>query len=148
MERFRPNVVVESFNDDHGRDPSKALVPWEEDAWTHLEIFDGRSDAAGEPVGGIGFGRDALGKGTPIDCVARCGRCMVPNVDPEQGTRDNYIPYTVMQRFRQVQPEYARVGKPCFGILSCPVQPTGTLRVGDIVRVTSVMDPSKRKLGK
>ncbi|PWN36122.1 uncharacterized protein FA14DRAFT_164653 [Meira miltonrushii] len=149
IERFRPNIVVESFNDDHGRDLNKALVPWEEDAWTHIEVFDGRTSAAsGKEAGGIGFGSSINGKGTSIDCVARCGRCLVPNVDPQQGVRDSYVPYTILQRFRQVQPEYAKKGKPCFGVLASPAQPSGLLKVGDIVRVTSVMDPQKRKLGK
>lgn len=149
IERFRPNIVVESFNDDHGKNINKALVPWEEDAWTHIEVFDGRTSAAsGKEAGGIGFGSSINGKGTSIDCVARCGRCMVPNVDPKQGIRDNFVPYTILQRFRQVQPEYAKKGKPCFGVHASPAQPEGLLKVGDIVRVTSVMDPQKRKLGK
>ncbi|MCO5585537.1 hypothetical protein L7F22_039470 [Adiantum nelumboides] len=149
IERFRPNILVESFNDDHGRDINKALVPWEEDAWTHIEVFDGRTSAAsGKDAGGIGFGSSIIGKGTSIDCVARCGRCLVPNVDPQQGIRDNFIPFSVMAKFRQVQPEYAKKGKPCFGVLASPAQPSGLIKVGDIVRVTSVMDPKKRKLGK
>lgn len=149
IERFRPNIVVESFNDDRGHDLKKALIPWEEDAWTHVEIFDGRTSAAsGKEAGGIGFGSNMYGKGTSIDCVARCGRCLVPNVDPEEGIRDSHVPYSILQRWRQVQPEYAKKGKPCFGILASPAQPSGLLKVGDIVRVTSVMNPQKRKLGK
>jgi hypothetical protein len=146
IERFRPNIVVESFNDDDGRNTRKALTPWEEDSWTHIEVFDGQSYIDSEHK--TEYGRRLVGQGTPLDCVARCGRCMVPNVDPDDGVRDNFIPYTVMQRFRQVQPEYAKAGKPCFGVLASPSRASGTLRVGDIVRVTHVTDPAKRVMRK
>lgn len=122
IERFRPNVLVESFADDGGKNAELALEPWEEDGWSHIEVFDGRAAAAAgdEQDGGVAWGHAADGKGTGIDCVVRCGRCMVPNIDPEQGMRDSFLPYTVLQRFRQVQPELKALGKPCFGMLSAP----------------------------
>ncbi|UZJ51398.1 hypothetical protein CBS101457_000718 [Exobasidium rhododendri] len=144
IRRFRPNVIVESFNDNN--DPEKVLDPWEEDSWTHIEAFDGRKEASGELQ--IGWGKDAIGKGTGIDCVARCARCLVPSIDPSSGYRDPHLPYLVLQKFRIVQPEFKSIGKPCFGMLSSPSQPSGTLRVGDIIRVTTTMDPSKRTMKK
>jgi uncharacterized protein YcbX len=143
IRRFRPNILVESYNeqDDH----SKALIPWEEDAWTHIEVFDGKKEASGE-LKDIEWGSKAVSKGTGIDCVARCARCMVPSIDPESGYRDPHLPYLVLQKFRVVQPEFKKLAKPCFGVLSSPSQPSGTLRVGDIVRVTSTTDPNKRTM--
>lgn len=145
IERFRPNVLVESYGED-GDQRAGALEPWEEDSWTHVEVFDGKLEASGDLH--IGWGRDAVGKGTGIDCVARCARCLVPSIDPSSGYRDPHLPYLVLQRFRIVQPEFKSVGKPCFGMLSSPSQKEGTLRVGDIVRVTATMDPSKRTMRK
>lgn len=145
IRRFRPNILVESYNEQGDHD--KALVPWEEDAWTHVEVFDGKKEASGE-LTSIEWGSRAVSKGTGIDVVARCARCMVPSIDPESGYRDPHLPYLVLQRFRVVQPEFKQIGKPCFGMLSSPSQPSGTLRVGDIVRVTSTTDPSKRTMRK
>lgn len=144
IRRFRPNILVESFNDKE--DKGKVLVPWEEDSWTHIEIFDGRKEASGEL--NIGFGSEAIGKGIGIDCVARCARCLVPSVDPSSGYRDPHLPYLVLQKFRIVQSEYASIGKPCFGMLSSPCQSSGTIRVGDIIRVTGTTDPAKRVMKK
>lgn len=89
IERFRINVIVAS--------PAIAPQPveaWEEDAWTHLEVFE---QGTTPPVGAA-----AHGKGVGIDCNARCGRCLVPSVDPETGKRDPHIPYRVLQEYRQV----------------------------------------------
>lgn len=121
IERFRPNILVESFEGD--AQTSKALRPWEEDGWTHIEIFSYTNTESHGSWQEIPFGASAQGKGTGIDCVIRCGRCMVPNIDPDDGVRDSFLPYTVLQRFRQVQPELKTSGKPCFGMLSCPSQP-------------------------
>jgi hypothetical protein len=144
IQRFRPNVLVESYNDTN--DTEKILQPWEEDSWTHIEVFDGRQEASGEKINR--WGEEAVGKGTGIDCVARCARCLVPSIDPSSGYRDPHLPYLVLQKFRIVQPEYKSIGKPCFGMLSSPCQKSGILRVGDIVRVTNTMDPAKRTMKK
>jgi uncharacterized protein YcbX len=144
IQRFRPNVVVESYND---RDQEgKSLIPWEEDSWTHIEVFNGKEEATGDVK--IDWGNEAVGRGIGIDCVARCARCLVPSIDPSSGYRDPHLPYLVLQKFRVVQPEYASIGKPCFGMLSSPCQKSGTLRVGDIIRVTGTTDPSKRVMKK
>jgi uncharacterized protein YcbX len=145
IRRFRPNILVESYNEKG--DQEKALLPWEEDAWTHIEVFDGKKEASGE-LASIEYGSQAVSKGTGIDVVARCARCMVPSIDPESGYRDPHLPYLVLQRFRVVQPEFKQLAKPCFGMLSSPSQQSGTLRIGDIVRVTSTTDPSKRTMRK
>lgn len=144
IQRFRPNILVESYTSTGEKESEKgaALVPWEEDAWTHVEVFDGK----GEKLEELGWGKQVIGKGTGIDCVARCARCLVPSIDPSTGYRDPHLPYLVLQKFRIVQPEFKKIGKPCFGMLSSPSQPSGVFRIGDIVRVTSTTDPFKRTM--
>ncbi|PWN46829.1 hypothetical protein IE53DRAFT_391017 [Violaceomyces palustris] len=131
--RFRPNIVVTSTGKG---DP---LVPWEEDGWEAVECFP--STQVDAP-----YGKEAEGKGKGVYLIARCARCMVPNIDPETGKRDNFLPYRVLQEFRQVDEGVKGSGKPCFGMLSVPREISGTIRVGDIVRVTRTTDPSKRSM--
>lgn len=42
----------------------------------------------------------------------------VPNIDPSTGNRDPHIPYKPMQKYRQVDEIYNKMGKPCFGVLA------------------------------
>lgn len=130
--RFRPNIIV----DDAPGAESK-LSPWEEDGWSAAELFDAKADAP--------LGAEAEHKGRAgIYMLAKCARCMVPNIDPETGVRDNYLPYRVLQEFRQVDPVAAKKGKPCFGMLSVPREEHGVVRVGDRFRVTKTTDPQTR----
>ncbi len=76
--------------------------------------------------------------------LAKCARCMVPNIDPETGVRDNFLPYRVLQEYRQVDKVAAAKGKPCFGMLSVPREKQGVVRVGDVWRVTKTTDPMTR----
>lgn len=175
IERFRPNILVgdasapgsiekEAGEQGHWQE-SQGLIPWEEDSWTHIEVF-----SPTEAKKGLGFGSQVEGKGIGIECCIRCARCLVPSVDPKtvsasplsfitdagrlmtvmnlslKGVRDPHIPYLVLQKFRQVQPEMAKIGKPCFGMLSSPCQAQGTLKVGDTIRVTRTTDPAKRTI--
>ncbi|PWN43392.1 hypothetical protein IE81DRAFT_322458 [Ceraceosorus guamensis] len=135
IERFRINIILESAG-------NNKLDPWEEDGFKRIEAFPA-SQASHAP-----FGPDARGNGVGIHVNAKCGRCLVPSVDLNTGKRDPHIPYLVLQKFRQVQPELKKVGKPCFGVLSSPAQNTGSLRVGDVVRVVSTVDPDTRPLTK
>ncbi|CAO1620134.1 unnamed protein product [Sympodiomycopsis kandeliae] len=139
--RFRPNVVLESTRTDTG---VPALQPWEEDGFLDLEIFSPSDNEATSL-----YGKDARNKGkVGISCVARCARCTVPSIDPETGIRDAHLPYKMLQGYRIVDPLYKKMGKPSFGVLSTIRQGSGqaggTLNVGDIVRVTEVMDASQR----
>jgi len=68
---------------------------------------------------------------------------MVPNIDPETGIRDAFLPYRVIIQSRKVD---TTLEKPCFGMLSCTREDHGTLSVGDVVRVTKTVDPDIRKI--
>jgi hypothetical protein len=130
--RFRPNIILKSTP--AGDMP--ALAPWEEDGFVELELFDAEAQGDDEaPFGDSAKGRGKLG----ISCMARAGRCLgesrrgaavancsslsaapsaVPNIDPSTGNRDPHIPYKPMQKYRQVDEIYNKMGKPCFGVLA------------------------------
>ncbi|KAK0526537.1 hypothetical protein OC835_005257 [Tilletia horrida] len=139
MERFRPNICVASAPG--AAESGRALVPFEEDGWTAVEIIDPSEKD-------VPFGAGAQSKGRGLYCVARCARCQVPSIDIETGKRDAHLPYKLLQRWRVVDEGSARLGKPCFGMLSAFREKEGTLRVGDIVRVTKTIDPAARKISK
>ncbi|KAE8240089.1 hypothetical protein A4X13_0g7943 [Tilletia indica] len=141
MERFRPNICVASAPG--AAESGRALVPFEEDGWTALEIIDSAASDENVP-----FGPDAENKGRGLYCVARCARCQVPSIDIETGKRDPHLPYKLLQRWRIVDEGSKRLGKPCFGMLSAFREKSGKLKVGDIVRVTRTTDPSTRKMTK
>lgn len=85
IDRFRPNIVLgDAPRADESCIPK--MVPWEEDGWEAFEIFD-QSDASAATI----FGKDAEGKGRGIYTLVRCGRCMVPNIDPITGIRDTHV---------------------------------------------------------
>ncbi|KAJ9477748.1 putative SET3 histone deacetylase complex component Snt1p [Pseudozyma hubeiensis] len=133
--RFRPNIIV-----DNAPDSTTALSAWEEDGWTAAELFPSSSSSSEAP-----FGKEAEGQGRAgIYMLAKCARCMVPNIDPETGVRDNFLPYRVLQEYRQVDKLAAQKGKPCFGMLSVPREKEGVVRVGDVFRVTKTTDPMTR----
>ncbi|TKY85136.1 hypothetical protein EX895_006216 [Sporisorium graminicola] len=134
--RFRPNIIVDNAPGAH-----TALSAWEEDGWTAAEIFSASDDNNNPPP----LGAEAEGKGRAgIYMLAKCARCMVPNIDPETGVRDNFLPYRVLQEYRQVDKVAAQKGKPCFGMLSVPREKQGVIRVGDVFRVTKTTDPETR----
>lgn len=132
--RFRPNIII-----DNAPNASTQLSAWEEDGWTAAELF---SPSTEQPP----MGAEAEGKGRAgIYMLAKCARCMVPNIDPETGVRDNFLPYRVLQEYRQVDKVAAQKGKPCFGMLSVPRERQGVVRVGDVFRVTKSTDPETRE---
>lgn len=67
------------------------MVAFEEDGWESFEVFSSSTDGVQVPA----FGKDAEGKGRGIYTLIRCGRCMVPNIDPATGVRDAYVSVTV-----------------------------------------------------
>ncbi|CAO1623936.1 unnamed protein product [Parajaminaea phylloscopi] len=146
--RFRPNIVLAS----ESATGTPPLVAWEEDGFTEMEVFDkdGVQDRASSSSL-LPFGSKARNRGkVTISCMARCARCLVTTIDPSSGVRDPHLPYKVLQGYRMAEPASRKVGKPCFGVLSAiqdsdrPGYQEGVLKVGDIVRVTRVMDPAKR----
>ena len=65
------------------------LNPFEEDAWEAIEV----------------------GKHT-VFCVARAFRCMLHNLEPKTAVRDAAVPWSILQRFRVMEPEL--IPKYCF----------------------------------
>ncbi|SJX61062.1 uncharacterized protein SRS1_12285 [Sporisorium reilianum f. sp. reilianum] len=130
--RFRPNIIVDNAPGAHTR-----LAAWEEDGWTAAEFFSFTEVA---PMGAQAEGKGRAG----IYMLAKCARCMVPNIDPDTGVRDSFLPYRVLQEYRQVDKLAAQKGKPCFGMLSVPREREGVVRVGDVFRVTKTTDPETR----
>lgn len=146
--RFRPNIVLGNVRGSQ----TPPLIPWEEDGFTELEIFD-KDDATIRSQGSraVPFGKNARTKGkVAIACMARCARCLVTTIDPETGNRDPHLPYKVLQGYRMAEPAARKIGKPCFGVLSAIQdrdargQSEGVLKVGDVVRVTHTVDPEQR----
>lgn len=80
IERFRPNIIV----GDAPSSSTPSLTAFEEDTWASLEVLP---SSAGE----AGFGEEVEGKGNGIYTLVRCGRCMVPNIDPATGIRDAFV---------------------------------------------------------
>lgn len=73
-----------------------------------------------------------------ISLVAKCPRCLLPNVDPEDGTRDKAVPFKVLMKFRTgLDPENMR--SPCFGCNGVP-RGDGVVCVGDDVAVTKWLE--------
>ncbi|GAA5925170.1 MOSC domain-containing protein [Sporobolomyces koalae] len=85
-------------------------TPFEEDGWKLIRI----------------------GETDEIEVCFRCGRCMLPSVDPETGIRDKLLPDGVMKD-RAVCP--AMASKVCFGMLSAPRKQGGHIKIGDEVTV-------------
>ncbi|CAE7208239.1 unnamed protein product [Rhizoctonia solani] len=100
MERFRPNIVL-----------SGSPAPFDEDYWGDIRIGDEGS------------------RNLTISLVQRCGRCLLPNIDTTTGIRDNAVPFKVITKFRQVEPD----STPCFG-MNAVAQNLGVLKVGDSIK--------------
>ncbi|CEL56074.1 hypothetical protein RSOLAG1IB_07527 [Rhizoctonia solani AG-1 IB] len=108
IERFRPNIIV-----------SGSPAPFDEDYW-----------------GDVRIGKEGS-EGAVISLVARCARCLLPNIDTTTGIRDNAVPFKVISKFRQVEPEKGTSA--CFG-MNAITQSSGLLKVGDSVRVLNVLE--------
>lgn len=90
IERFRPNIII------------KGNEPWEEDRWKRVEIKT--TDHA----------KEMLWR-TPLDVLARCARCQVPNVNPDTAEKHKKEPWDTLMKFRRVDPGGVAKYKPCFG---------------------------------
>lgn len=77
-------------------------------------------------------------KGAPtITLVSKCTRCLLPNVSPETGERDNAVPYKVLMKFRTgIDP--AQKMKPCVGCNGVPAS-DGVVKIGDWVYVKKMI---------
>jgi uncharacterized protein YcbX len=108
IQRFRPNVVLQG-----------AGVPFAEDAWEEIAFT---------PSGDVGATSPTL------KLVAKCTRCLLPNVDPQTGVRDAAVPFKVLTKFRKGL-ESTWASESCFGVMGVPVDVGGVIRVGDRINI-------------
>ncbi|KAL4752772.1 hypothetical protein BDW72DRAFT_170537 [Aspergillus terricola var. indicus] len=117
IERFRPNIIIRGHKGD----------AWAEDSWKTVRIGDSSTTHAGsgneKSVVDAALEEDGL----IYDIVARCGRCQVPNVDPETAEKHKTQPWDTMMSYRRV--DEGLKYKPCFGMLGVP-RSEGKIRVG------------------
>ncbi|THH18415.1 hypothetical protein EW146_g2558 [Bondarzewia mesenterica] len=105
LERYRPNIVFEG-----------ASVPFAEDMWKEITITS-----------------TSTAEATSFTLVAKCTRCMLPNIDPASGVRNMSVPSKPLLKFRTgLDP--GRLEDACFGCNAVPVK-EGVLSVGDVVSV-------------
>ncbi|KAJ8523091.1 hypothetical protein ONZ45_g452 [Pleurotus djamor] len=108
VERFRPNLVFTGAG------------AYAEDEWEEIAIGHTKEEAQSED--------------TPvISLVAKCQRCLLPNVSPETGIRDQAVPFKVMMKHRIGVDKEDKL-KPCMGVNAAP-KASGIYRVGDWVDV-------------
>ncbi|KAL4767687.1 hypothetical protein BDW60DRAFT_199303 [Aspergillus nidulans var. acristatus] len=118
IERFRPNIIIRGHKGD----------AWVEDSWKTVRIGNSSTAHAGpggeKSAAGSGLEEE---DGLTYDIVARCGRCQVPNVDPETAQKHKTQPWDTMMSYRRV--DEGLKYKPCFGMLGVP-RSEGEIRVG------------------
>ena len=83
----------------------KGTNPWDEDHWKTVIINNTLT----------------------IDVITRCGRCTVPNVNPDTGERDRKEPFETLMKFRRV--DEGLKYKPCFGMMCVPRE-EGVISIG------------------
>ncbi|KAL4997959.1 hypothetical protein BDV10DRAFT_168423 [Aspergillus recurvatus] len=108
IERFRPNIIIRGHRGD----------AWAEDSWKTVRIGNTSTARAG---------LEEEEEGLTYDIVARCGRCQVPNVNPETAQKHKTQPWDTMMSYRRV--DEGLKYKPCFGMLGVP-RSEGEIRVG------------------
>ncbi|KAL4973855.1 hypothetical protein BDW66DRAFT_97563 [Aspergillus desertorum] len=120
IERFRPNIIIRGHRGD----------AWAEDSWKTVRIGTSITHAGfsnEKSVAGAGLEQEEEEEGLTYDIVARCGRCQVPNVDPETAQKHKTQPWDTMMSYRRV--DEGLKYKPCFGMLGVP-RSEGEIRVG------------------
>ncbi|KAL4945665.1 hypothetical protein BDV06DRAFT_16587 [Aspergillus oleicola] len=119
IERFRPNIIIRGTGEG-----------WVEDSWKTVRISEFESEPldTSTSASSLENGRsDSSSPGVTYDIVARCGRCQVPNVDPETAEKHKTQPWDTMMAYRRV--DEGLKYKPCFGMLGVP-RGEGEIRVG------------------
>ncbi|KAI0789428.1 MOSC N-terminal beta barrel domain-containing protein [Abortiporus biennis] len=109
IERFRPNIVIKG-----------AGIPFYEELVREVvvgpELLSNPEDTKPENV---------------ITLVAKCARCLLPNVDTTTGLRDAAVPYKIMMKYHK---DEKRLNKPIFGANGV-YGGNGVVHVGDYVQV-------------
>lgn len=114
IERFRPNIII------------KGNEPWEEDRWKRVRINTTEHS------------REMLWR-VPLDVLARCARCQVPNVNPDTAEKHAKEPWETLMTFRRVDPGGVAKYKPCFGMLCMPTK-GGVIQVGSELEVLELTE--------
>ncbi|GHJ90111.1 hypothetical protein NliqN6_6513 [Naganishia liquefaciens] len=138
LRRFRANVIVGS-----GPTSSDRVQAWEEETWRDVEfwgqaeedqvqVVEGEDDVTMNTDKAQQVGRFVRRGG--MVCVSRCGRCQLPNVDPDNAEADKAVPYKIIAKYRRVDP--AQKFTPIFGVNAVPREERSLVCVGDRVRVT------------
>ncbi|KAH8705518.1 MOSC domain protein [Talaromyces proteolyticus] len=118
IERFRPNIIIQGN------------APWSEDKWKTVRLSDPNKKNGQKSI--------------VADIVSRCGRCLVPNVEPNTGQRHKTEPWNTLYSYRRVDEGYKT--KPCVGMLSCPRR-EGEVEVGMKLEVLRQTDSHRAIAG-
>lgn len=102
VERFRPNIII------------KGGDPWSEDSWKTVRINGSTAPGASWLPSAVAGATGAI----DIDVAARCARCQVPNVDPDNAVKDKHEPWDTLMKYRRI--DEGIKFKPCFGMLCVP----------------------------
>ncbi|KAK7047365.1 hypothetical protein VNI00_006596 [Paramarasmius palmivorus] len=86
----------------------------------------------------VGSDLKVAAKAPGILVVSKCARCLLPNVSPETGIRDQAVPYKVLMKTR-LGADPKNKWKPCCGCNGVPLG-EGTITVGDAVMIRSLVD--------
>ncbi|KAL0569658.1 hypothetical protein V5O48_012301 [Marasmius crinis-equi] len=106
VERFRPNIVLRGGG------------AWVEDEWEEVTIGPDAQTAQNAPR---------------ILVLGKCRRCVLPNVSPDTGVKDEAVPLKVIMKFRLgVDPNYKYHA--CVGSWGAPLR-EGVVNVGDSIFV-------------
>jgi uncharacterized protein YcbX len=142
VRRFRANVIVGRGD---GSTLDEGLAAWEEEKWREVEFWGSENggddmrvhvedeDVEMVPVHKVAARQERMVKRGGMICVSRCGRCQLPNVDPDSGEADKAVPYKIIAKYRRVDP--AQKFTPIFGVNAVPQQAHAVVHVGDRVRV-------------
>lgn len=117
VERFRPNIIV------------RGETPWIEDSWKTVRI---RSSSGNSSPDGTGSKESFNHAPLDLDIVARCARCLVPNVDPNTAAKHPKQPWDTLMSYRRIDEGIKY--KPCFGMLAAP-RSEGPVKVGMTLEV-------------
>ncbi|KAJ9107731.1 hypothetical protein QFC21_001191 [Naganishia friedmannii] len=155
IRRFRANVIL-----GRGDESGEELDAWEEERWREVEFWGEEKEEMHDDVQIMNSSneqdQDMEMTEVPADaklstllmsggkqsrtvkrggmiCVSRCGRCQLPNVNPETAEADKAVPYKLLAKYRRVDP--AQKFTPIFGVNAVPQQSYGAIHVGDRVRV-------------
>lgn len=119
MEWFRPNIVIRG-----------AGGPFAEDTWQKVSFHPSKPGP-----------EEDVEESRMITFVQKCARCLVPNIDPRTGVRDDAVPFKVLAKHPGrvgLDPLKAKI--PCFGTYGVP-EGNGVFRLGDYVAVHELSPP-------